>query len=295
MRFNWVLLLAMIFAFVLVAHSEIIVVIYTHNTNGVLENCNCPERSYGALEKRAFIIDSVRKAEKNVLLIDTGDILDIRESRLLHDYIMRAYAFLNYDYWVPGDQDFIEGTSFFLNQMSKNAGQMLITNLLYREKNPGISSVVKRIGEIRIGLTGTIRSDLVKYLGIDLQKDFVFKEQMSSLEPIVGQLREESDFIVLLSHSGISRDREIASTFPDIDLILGAHSQTLMMEPEKIGDTYITQIGESGYRIGIMKLLFEEKKLLSMKNRVILLTKNMEEDPAVNALIFEYHQKRLQK
>ena len=230
-----------------------------------------------------------------MLLIDTGDILDIRESRLLHAYIMQVYTFLNYDYWVPGDQDFIEGTSFFLNQMAKNAGQMLVTNLLYQGENPGKSSVVKRFGEIKIGLTGTIRSDLVKYLDIDLQKDFIFKDQMRSLSPVLGQLREESDFIVLLSHGGISSDREFASTFTDIDLILGAHSQTLLVEPEKIGDTYITQIGESGYRIGIMKLHFEDKRLLTMENRVILLTKDMREDPAVNALISEYHQKRLQK
>ena len=56
MRFNGLLILVILFAIAWVAHSETVVIIYTHNTNGVLENCKCPERSYGALEKRAFIL-----------------------------------------------------------------------------------------------------------------------------------------------------------------------------------------------------------------------------------------------
>jgi len=295
MRFIYGIIILTLFFGMGMVKAETIVIIYTHNTNGVLENCDCPEHSYGAIEKRAFIIDSVRKAEKNVLLIDTGDILDIRKSRLVHDYIMRAYALLNYNYWVPGDQDFIEGSTFFLDQMLDKAGIMLITNLLYRGENPGSVFAIEKFCGINIGLTGSIRADLFKYLEPSLQKEFVFHEQIVSLKPVVSQLNEQSDFIVLLSHSGIDRDRDIAKALPEIDLILGAHSQTLLQEPEKIGNTYITQIGESGYRVGILKLSFEEKNLCSIENVVILLTKNRPEDPSVNALISDYHKKRLQK
>ncbi len=295
MCLNYILLFLVILIIPGMSHSETIVIIYTHNTNGVFENCDCPEHSYGAIEKRAFIIDSVRKAEKNVLLIDTGDILDIRKSRLLHDYIMRAYALLKYDYWVPGDQDFIEGSSFFFDQMSKKAGKMLIANLLYQGEKVGRDSAIEKFCKTSIGLAGTIRADLFKYLDPDLQKDFLFKEQISSLAPIILKLKSESDFVILLSHSGMDRDREIARKYPDIDLILGAHSQTLLMEPERVGNTYITQIGESGYRVGILKLSFKNKYLSSLDNRVILLTKKRGEDPSINALISEYHQKRLEK
>jgi 5'-nucleotidase len=277
------------------ARTETIVIIYTHNTNGVLENCDCPEHSYGAIEKRAFIIDSIRKVEQNILLIDTGDILDIRKSTLVHDYIMYAYAFLNYDYWVPGDQDFVEGTRFFLDQMSGKAGTMLVTNLMHQGKNLGEAFAIEKFCGIKIGLTGTIRADLFKYLDSNVKKEFVFHDQIKSLIPVVSKLKEQSDFIVLLSHSGIDRDRDIAKSIPEINLILGAHSQTLLPEPELIGNTYITQVGESGYRVGVLKLSFKNKKLYSLENRIILLTKKGSEDPTINALISEYHQKRLQK
>ena len=69
------------------SQNQSVVVVFSHNTNGILENCHCPERSYGALEKRAAVIDSIRRAEKGILLVDTGDILDIRADRLLHEYL----------------------------------------------------------------------------------------------------------------------------------------------------------------------------------------------------------------
>ena len=39
-----------------------VVIIYTNNTNGFLENCHCPSHPYGALEKRAVIIQSEGEA-----------------------------------------------------------------------------------------------------------------------------------------------------------------------------------------------------------------------------------------
>ena len=90
MRNFIIFIIYVVFVQISIAQNETVVVVYSHNTNGVLENCNCPDRSYGALEKRAAIVDSIRKSEKNVLLLDTGDILDIQKSTLLHNYIVKA-------------------------------------------------------------------------------------------------------------------------------------------------------------------------------------------------------------
>jgi len=277
------------------AQSESLVVVYTHNTNGILENCNCPERSYGALEKRAVVIDSIRKSEQNVLLVDTGDILDIQQNRILHNYVVKAYDYMNYDFWVPGDQDFVEGTDFFLNKFSTISATLISSNILHKEKLIGKSYITKDFGTIRIGITGTIREDLHKYLDPPANVDFKFKDQFSSLGPVMKELSGITDFIILLSHSGFDRDRQIAEMFPSINLIIGSHSQTILSEPEKIGSTSIAQVGESGYRVGIYKIFFENKNIQSTESEVILLTKDMIEDSIVNDMINDYHQERLAK
>ena len=278
-----------------IAQNENVVIVYSHNTNGVLENCNCPERSYGALEKRAAIIDSIRKVEKNVLLLDSGDILDIQPSRLLHDHVVQAYKYMNYDYWAPGDQDFVEGGDFFKNLLKGMPASLVSSNILYKGELIGEPYLIEKMGNLRLGITGTINDDLHKYLDSPLSKDFVFQNQYESLKPVLKELMDKAQFIILLSHSGIERDRIIAKKFPAINLIIGGHSQTILEKPEKIGSTWITQVGESGYRLGLFKIWFENDKVKEIKNSVILLTRNMPDNPAVVKLIEHYHQNRLSK
>ena len=276
------------------ARPETLVLVYSHNSNGILENCACPEHSYGALEKRAFIIDSLRQIEKNILLLDTGDILDIWKNTHLHRYVMRAYKRMNYDYWTPGDQDFVEGVSFFLNEVNRQAGQLLVNNLAYQDKAIGASWRIEKFKEVSIGLTGTIRSDLMQYLDKAVSREISFLDQISHLQRAVRYLKKNSDYIILLSHSGIDRDRDIADQFPPINLIIGGHSQTLLEIPEKHQNTYIVQVGESGYRLGILKLHFEKQRLQKMEHKVLVLTKARRNDPQVKELISEYHQQKKQ-
>jgi 2',3'-cyclic-nucleotide 2'-phosphodiesterase (5'-nucleotidase family) len=276
------------------AQTESVIIVYSHNTNGVFENCSCPERSYGALEKRAALIDSIRNSEEHVLLLDTGDILDIQPSLLLHSYVVKAYDYLNYDFWTPGDQDFVEGSDFFINKLSRISASLVNTNIFYKDKPIGHSSAIKKFGEIRVGITGTIKDNLHKYLDSPADADFKFKDQFSSLSPVLSELSEKTDFIILLSHSGIERDQRIAQKFPSIDLIIGGHSQTILVEPEKVGSTHISQVGESGYRLGIFKVIFKNSKIYKIESSVILLERNMPDDPTVVEMIKNYHQERLQ-
>jgi 5'-nucleotidase/UDP-sugar diphosphatase len=278
-----------------IAQSETVVIVYSHNTNGVLENCSCPDGAYGALEKRAALIDSIRESDKNVLLLDSGDILDIQKSTLLHKYVVSAYDYIDYDFWTPGDQDFVEGTDFFRNILGKISAQLISSNIRYKDELIGQSYVIKKYGNIRIGITGTIREDLHRFLDPPINVDFKFGNQFSSLRPVIEELSKKADFIILLSHSGVEKDREIAEMFPAIDLVIGGHSQTILPQPEKIGSTYITQVGESGYRVGFLKLSFSNKNIDSSKHTIVLLKKNMNNNADVEEMIKNYHQERLAK
>ena len=118
---------------------------------------------------------------------------------------------------------------------------------------------------------------------------------MKNLKPVIKSLSQNVDYIILLSHSGIDRDRQIAAEFPVLGLIIGGHSQTMLLKPEKIGSTHITQIGESGYRLGIIKLHFHNKKLRSLENQVILLTKSLSDNPQIKNMITDYHKTRMER
>lgn len=56
----------------------------------------------------------------------------------------------------------------------------------------------------------------------------------------------EGDLLVVLSHIGLSLDRELASRVPRIDLILGGHSHDTLERPEYVGEVPIVHAGPYG-------------------------------------------------
>jgi len=290
-----VILTLLVFCAVTAAAANEILIVYTNNTNGVLENCGCPERAYGALEKRAALIDSLRRTSRDLLLLDSGDILDIRPDRLLHGYILKAYELMKYDAWTPGDQDFVEGIGFFKNRMLTLPMMMVSANLRIDEKRAGAPWTEKMAGGIRFGITGLISRKTIRFLPDSLQSRLEPEDISTSLEPVLAELDAGSDFIIVLSHGGIDHDRELAAHFPQIGLIIGGHSQTMIGDPEKAGNTLIVQAGEGGNRTGILHLGFENGKLVSYHNTLYLLQKNDRDDPGVLELIRAYHKERLDK
>ena len=244
------------------------------------------------MEKRAAIIDSLRKVEKNILLFDTGDILDIINDSLLHHYVYKIYDILNYDAWISGDQDFIEGPDFFINKLLALNMIFLNTNITYKGDFIGSRYKIYKFGNISIGVTGSINDMFFKYLPPSTQNVFSFANQKQSLRPVLKKMNTECDFNILLSHNGYLQDKEIADAFPDIDLIIGGHSQTLIEKEEKIGKTILVQAGENGYRVGVISLNFSGNKLKSAENKVYLLRKKSTDHPMVKKLIQEYHNVR---
>ena len=287
--------------FILITHIIVfaaetdVLIIYTNNTNGILQNCNCPDHAYGALEKRAYVIDSLRQEVDYTILLDGGDILDIRRDTILHGHILDAYARMNYDYWVAGDQDFVEGSEFF-EQITQTAHLTLLnTNIFKDDTLPGIKYDIKQMDHVKIGFTGTIRPDLHQYLDQDCRSLYNFSDQIKALTGVIEFLEKQTDFLILLSQSGFENDRIVAQKYPQIDLIVGGHSQTRVTEPGVEGKTLIVQAGESGYHVGILKLSFRQKKLESYHNELYLLDKSVPDDARVIEIINRYQQERLNK
>jgi len=56
-------------------------------------------------------------------------------------------------------------------------------------------------------------------------------------------LREEANALILLTHIGIRDDLDLASDFPDADLIIGGHTNTLLPEPVVVNGVMVAQAG----------------------------------------------------
>lgn len=85
-------------------------------------------------------------------------------------------------------------------------------------------------------------------------------EPIQELKKWIKQLRSEADIVILLSHLGLRDDEMIAAEFPEIDVILGAHTHHFLESGKQVGNTLLGAAGKYGYYVGRVTLEVTEQK-----------------------------------
>lgn len=129
---------------------------------------------------------------------------------------------------------------------------------LYRSGRIQPYRVVEK-GGLRFGLFGLMGRDAVEVSS--LMAPVTFADPLATARDIVRLLREQErvDVVILLSHMGVSaqadgswrgEDVELVEQVPGIDLVIGAHSHSLLREPLRVNDTTIVQVGSEIQYLG---------------------------------------------
>ncbi|MFC0233829.1 bifunctional metallophosphatase/5'-nucleotidase [Vagococcus entomophilus] len=88
------------------------------------------------------------------------------------------------------------------------------------------------------------------------------------LPDLIRMVEKKADAIVLLSHLGIQEDRRLAERFPEIDVIIGAHTHHLLPDGEQVHETLLAAAGKYGYYVGEITLRIEATHLLGKEATV---------------------------
>lgn len=86
-----------------------------------------------------------------------------------------------------------------------------------------------------------------------------FIEPWSALAPYASAV-PDGDLVIVLSHIGLSLDRELAARLPRIDLILGGHSHDTLEQPEYVGEVPIVHAGPYGRFVSRTELEYEPRR-----------------------------------
>lgn len=87
--------------------------------------------------------------------------------------------------------------------------------------------------------------------------DWHISSQYCALDKYVEELKQSTDIIILLSHLGITEDREIARRYKAIDVIIGGHTHHLLRTGEYVDNTIITAAGKHCNFIGEVVLTWD--------------------------------------
>ena len=261
-------------------------ILHTNNTNGALENCYCPDHPLGSIEKRSLYIQDFINSNPRTIVLDAGDFFTMSKKLLKDSLVCEAYATIPYDGILLGDQELTRDVKFLNTVLPKLESSIILSNL----EAPSLSfvrkyKVIKR-GGLSIGVIGILGGNAMKYYPKDIRDSIVLTDPALTVNEIVKRIRPRTDVIILLSHQGFDQDQVLAKSLKGVNVILGAHSQTVPKEPVIINDILISQAGREGYYVGLIELkLNKYKKIEDHIVSTISMTQDMPDHPRIMELI----------
>ncbi|MFC1490614.1 hypothetical protein ACFL6K_05335 [Candidatus Latescibacterota bacterium] len=233
-------------------------ILFSNNSNGKLVDCNCRDNPFGGMAERADLIKSYRAENPNVLVLDSGGYFGLSNSEAKGNLILKLMDSMGYEAAGIGDQELYRGLGEFLKYYGWYSNR-IINASLHSENGELIFTPYRivSVNGIKIGITGIVSEETFKFFP-ENRLDFTVEEPDSTLSRLIPVLKSSCDYIIVLSQMGVNGDKKIAANWPDIDLIVGGHSQTLIEKPEIVGETNIVQAGKGGGQIGEIILTFDE-------------------------------------
>lgn len=168
------------------------------------------------------------------------------------------YNALSYTAATIGNHDFDYGREA-LNESIRSARFPIVCANLTGPGAPWRSSLISRIGSLTIGITGVMTSELPTLTYPEHIAGLVLEPPASAARRVAAELRGRGcDLVILLSHCGHDVDQEIARAVPDLDVIIGGHTDHQLSQPVRSGKTLILQTRGYGSHMGALTLSFDE-------------------------------------
>lgn len=243
----------------------------------------------GGVVRRAALIQSIRKENPNVLLLDAGDIF---QGTPYFNYYggeleFKLMSMMQYDATTIGNHDFDNGVEGLHVQMPHAKFEFLSAN--YDFKNTVLDGFVKPYkifnkNGIKVGVFG-LGIELHGLVDKAMYKETVYNNPIETAQDIVRILKKEQncDLVICLSHLGYNYkeeptkicDLKLAELTQDIDLIIGGHTHTFLDKPtvkKNIAgkDVLVNQVGCYGIHLGRIDFYLDNTKQNTSKGTSIV-------------------------
>lgn len=261
-------------------------ILFTHDVHSHLESFRTyfrkEEQEVGGMARMMTVIQKQRQDHPDTLLIDGGDFSMGTVYQMLYEDEapeLRMFGMLGYDATTLGNHEFdyrSEGLANMLNSAARS-GDALPAFVVCNVKWPGELTDEQRLlkrafdrygvepytvvkkGNVKIALIGVFGKDALACVP---NCALEFEDPVSAVKRTVKEIKEKEDvdMIVCLSHSGTRKDPEksedeiLAKEVPQLDLILSAHSHTVLEQPIIHGNTAIVSCGEYGMQMGQLSM-----------------------------------------
>lgn len=220
-----------------------------------------------AFMKKAYVYLLENRREED-LYFDSGDLTDLKDLIVQADMgvsLSKLFSCLRPDGMAVGNGEIDLGRSG-VEAFAKNV--KLIASNLSRNDRSDIDGVLRSDIVVRgnhrflvLGVSPYYRSDMTcnNYNVFSMMNDLMVEEPIEKLKEEIERNRGLFDHIILVSHSGVTVEKEFRKHIPEIDIILSGHSH------EVYNDHLFTQSGKSEY-LGMIEIEVDDSGIHELAN-----------------------------
>ncbi|WP_321362884.1 thiosulfohydrolase SoxB [uncultured Celeribacter sp.] len=119
--------------------------------------------------------------------------------------------------------------------------------------------------------------------------EYSFGIRTERMQEVVDEVRGMgAELVVLLSHNGFDVDKKMASLVSGIDVVLSGHTHDALPEPVLVGETIIIASGSNGKFVSRVDLDVRDGRMMGFRHKLIpIFSDVIEPDKEVSALINE--------
>ncbi|MFH1490906.1 MAG: 5'-nucleotidase C-terminal domain-containing protein [Pseudomonadota bacterium] len=217
-----------------------LVVLHTNDTHGHPAKFDYyPAKEAGGLPARATLINRIRAENKNVLVLDAGDLNTGRpESNLFKAKPdIEGYNLIGYDAMALGNHEFDNPLSVLEEQMRLAGFPFLSANIRTKEgRYPARPYIIKDFNGFKTAILGLTTKSTAYVSNPAITGDLLFEDEVEAAGRWVPELRKKADIVIALVHMGLydsgnRGSKRLARQVEGIDLIVDGHTHTRLDAP----------------------------------------------------------------
>lgn len=255
------------------AFAQDLVILHTNDTHSHID----AENDVGGVLQRKALIDSVRRAEKNVVVVDAGDIVQgtLYYKLFRGDVEYPLMDMMGYDIQILGNHEFDNGLDELAKYYKRGGAAKISANYDFSDtplKGVFDPYVIKKIGGKKVGFMGiNIKPEGI--IGKENYGGLKYSDIIETANATAAKLRSLGcSAVVAVTHIGYSNDTDIplttdvdlAKASKGIDIIISGHSHEVVSpdtpaKPNVFNNAeglpvVIEQTGRYGANLGYIKL-----------------------------------------
>lgn len=112
------------------------------------------------------------------------------------------------------------------------------------------SLILESLG-VRVGVLAVMVPMVTEKMATRAASAYLWDQPIPTAQSLAKEMRPQVDLLIAMTHIGHRLDLELAESCPELDVILGGHSHTVLPVPVKVGKTVICQGGSHNRFAGV--------------------------------------------